>query len=89
MTAELRVSVPDDVADWLKQQADAAGAITEAVRAQMRAARIDEVLRAAGLEAAGLELAEAGERRWRPVARPPDVLAEGRRTLANRPIGAP
>jgi hypothetical protein len=82
MTAELRVSVPDDVADWLKQQADTAGAITEAVRAQMRAARIDEVLRAAGLE-----LADTGERRWRPIAQPPDVLAEGRRTLANRPTG--
>ena len=77
MTAELRVSVPDDVADWLKQQADAAGAITEAVRAQMRAARIDEVLRAAGLE-----LTEAAERRWRPAAGPPDVFAEGRRMLA-------
>jgi regulator of protease activity HflC (stomatin/prohibitin superfamily) len=76
------VSVPDDVADWLKQQADVSGAITEAVREQMRAARIDEILRAAGLD-----LAEADERRWRPADRPPDLLAEGRRTLANRPTG--
>jgi hypothetical protein len=77
MTAELRVSVPDDVADWLQQQADAAAAITEAIRARIRAAQIDEVLRAAGME-----LTEAAERRWRPAAGPPEVFAEGRRMLA-------
>jgi hypothetical protein len=77
MTAELRVSVPDDVADWLKQQADAADAITEAVRARIRAARIDEVLRSAGLD-----LTEPGERPARPPEAPGDVFAEGRRMLA-------
>ena len=77
MTAQLRVSVPEDVADWLKQQADAATAITDAVRARMRAARIDEVLRAAGLE-----LTEPPGHHPRPATAPPDIFAEGRRTLA-------
>ena len=77
MTAELRVSVPDDVADWLKQQADASVAVTEAVRAQIRAARIDEALRAAGVE----PLAPA-ERWSRPARGPAPGFPEGRRTLA-------
>jgi hypothetical protein len=81
MTAELRVSLPDDVADWLKQQEDAAAAITEVVRARIRAARVDEVLRAAGLEPM-----ESVERQRRPVE-PVSLLAEGRRTLANRTPG--
>jgi len=81
MTAELRVSLPEDVADWLKQQEDAAAAIAEAVRAQIRAARVDEVLRAAGLEPM-----ESVERQRRP-AEPVSLLAEGRRTLANRTPG--
>src|SRR6266705_1911989 len=50
MTAELWISVPDDVADWLKQHADVSVAVTEAVRAQIRAVWINEVLRAAGVE---------------------------------------
>jgi hypothetical protein len=77
MTAELRVTVPDDVADWLKQQADASAAVAEAVRAQIRAARIDEVLRAAGVEPLA-----PGERWSRPVSGPTPGFAEGRRTLA-------
>jgi hypothetical protein len=86
MTAELRVSVPDDVADWLKQQADPGATVSDAVRAYMRAARIDEVLRAAGLELHGPVP---------PLARPEpaghghghghrEPFAEGRRTLADR-----
>jgi hypothetical protein len=79
MTAEVRVSVPDDVADWLKRQSDASAAVTEAVRAQIRAAQIDEVLRAAGVEPPG-----AGERWSRPPPGQVTVLAEGRRMLADR-----
>ncbi len=79
MTAELRVSVPDDVADWLKQQADISAAVTEAVRAQIRTAQIEELIRAAGMEPPG----PAG--RWtRAVPTPAPGFAEGRRTLANR-----
>jgi hypothetical protein len=83
MTAELRVSVPDDVADWLKQQADPGATVTEAVQAYMRAARIDEVLRAAGLEGHGPvpPLARAGPASHR------EPFAEGRRTLADRAGG--
>jgi hypothetical protein len=79
MTAELRVSVPDDVAEWLTQQPDVSDTVTEAVRAAIRAAQIDEILRAAGVE-----VAEPSELRGRPESRPRDVLAEGRRMLADR-----
>ncbi len=79
MTAELWISVPDDVADWLKQHADVSVAVTEAVRAQIRAVWINEVLRAAGVEPP-----RPGERLPRPAPGPIAMLAEGRRTLADR-----
>ncbi len=82
MTAELRVSVPDDVADWLKQQGDASDMVTEAVRAYMRAAQVDEVLRAAGIE-----LDKPTAHRIRPEPAYRERFAEGRRTLADRPGG--
>jgi hypothetical protein len=79
MTAELRVSVPEDVADWLKQQADISAAVTEAVRAHIRTAQIDELIRAAGMEPPG-----PGERWTPPVHVPAPGFAEGRRMLADR-----
>jgi len=79
MTAELRVSVPEDVADWLKQQADISAAVTEAVRAMIRTAQIEELIRAAGMEPPG-----SAERWTRPVAGSAPAFAEGRRMLADR-----
>ena len=79
MTAELRVSVPEDVADWLKQQADVSVAVTEAVRALIRTAQIEELLRAAGLEPPG-----PGDRWTRPAPAPVPGFPEGRRMLADR-----
>ena len=79
MTAELRVSVPEDVADWLKQQADVSVVVTEAVRALIRTAQIEEVLRAAGLEPPG-----PGEHRIRPAPARAPGFPEGRRMLADR-----
>lgn len=79
MTAKLSISVPDDVADWLSGQPNASAAVAAAVRAQMLAARTDEVLRRAGIA-----VTEDGKARWRKrLAQPmaPDVLDEGRRML--------
>ncbi|MEV4755154.1 hypothetical protein AB0J86_08575 [Micromonospora sp. NPDC049559] len=79
MTAKLSISVPDDVADWLGEQPNASAAVAAAVRAQMSAARTDEVLRRAGIV-----VTEDGKARWRErLARPmpAEVLDEGRRLL--------
>jgi hypothetical protein len=85
MTTKRSISVPDDVAAWLDQQDNVSAAVTEAVRAQMNAARTDEILRAAGIV-----VTEAGKRRWRQALATPipqDVLAEGRRILARHTAG--
>ncbi|HET8681376.1 MAG TPA: hypothetical protein VFM54_05835 [Micromonosporaceae bacterium] len=79
MTAKRSISVPDDVDAWLNEQPNASAAITAAVRAQMAAGRLEEVLRRAGIE-----VTEAGKARWRdrlaaPI--PADALAEGQRML--------
>jgi hypothetical protein len=79
MTAKRSISVPDDVDAWLNAQPNASAAITAAVRAQMAAGRVDDVLRHAGIE-----VTEAGKARWRdrlaaPI--PADALAEGKRLL--------
>lgn len=79
MTAKRSISVPDDVEAWLDAQPNASAAITAAVRAQMATARVEEVLRHAGIE-----VTEAGKARWRdrlaaPI--PADALAEGQRLL--------
>ncbi|MBB5478242.1 hypothetical protein [Micromonospora parathelypteridis] len=79
MTVKRSVSLPDDVAEWLDQQPNVSAAITAAVRAQMAAVHLHEVLRRAGIE-----VTEAGRARWRerlatPI--PADALAEGRRML--------
>jgi hypothetical protein len=79
MTAKLSISVPDDVADWLSGQPNASAAVAAAVRAQMLAARTDEVLRRAGIA-----VTEDGKARWRerlatPIA--PEALDAGRRML--------
>ena len=84
MTAELRICVPDEVADWLRRRGDVSGAVIDAVRACIRAERIDEVLRAAGLSPA-----EVSELRCGLPIDPPDRLAEGRRTLADRVTSMP
>lgn len=79
MTAKRSISVPDDVGAWLDEQPNASAAITAAVRAQMAAGHVEEVLRRVGIE-----VTEAGKARWRdrlaaPI--PADVLAEGQRLL--------
>lgn len=79
MTAKLSISVPDDVADWLSGQPNASAAVAAAVRAQMLAARTDEVLRRAGIT-----VTEDGKARWRerlsqPIA--PEAVDAGRRLL--------
>jgi hypothetical protein len=76
MTAELRICVPDDVAEWIRRWGDESTAVTEAVRARIRADRVDELLRAAGLDLAGAAAP--------PRPEPPTLLAEGRRTLVGR-----
>ena len=79
MTAKRSISVPDDVDRWLNDQPNASAAITAAVRAQMQAGRVDEVLRRAGIE-----VTEAGKARWRDrlaTPMPADVLDAGQRML--------
>jgi len=79
MTAELRICVPDDVADWLRKRDDLSAGVTDAVRACIHAEQIEDVLRAAGLSPA-----DASDPRLRLPVDPPDRFAEGRRTLADR-----
>jgi hypothetical protein len=79
MTVKRSISVPDDVAEWLDQQPNVSAAIAAAVRAQMAGRQLDEILRCAGIE-----VTEAGKRRWRdrlaqPI--PAEALAEGQRIL--------
>lgn len=76
MTAKMSVSVPDDVAEYLAGQPNASAAVTDAVRSQMRTARTEQLLRAAGIE-----ITDEGRMRWREqLARPipEDALAEAR-----------
>lgn len=79
MTTKISVSLPDDLASWLAEQPNASAAVARALRAQIHAARTDEALRAAGIE-----VTEAGKRRWRErLARPipAEAVEEGRRLL--------
>ncbi|HEY0698936.1 MAG TPA: hypothetical protein VGD43_14140 [Micromonospora sp.] len=79
MTAKLSISVPDDVAAWLSGQPNASAAVAAAVRAQMLAARTDEILRRAGIA-----VSADGKARWRARLAQPmtaDVLDQGRRML--------
>lgn len=83
MTTKISISLPDDVAAWVAEQPNASAAIVRAVRAHIHFARTEEVLRAAGIE-----VTEAGKRRWRerlaqPI--PADAVEEGRRLLGHAP----
>jgi hypothetical protein len=85
MTAKRSISVPDDVAAWLDQQDNVSAAVTDAVRAQMKTNRIEDLL-----AARGITVTEAGKARWReqlaqPI--PADALAEGRRMAAAAAAG--
>jgi hypothetical protein len=79
MVAKISVSLPDDVAAYLSTQANASATIAAALRAQMAAAHLDEVL-----ARAGISVTDAGKARWRgrlaePI--PPTALADGQRLL--------
>ncbi len=79
MTAELRICIPDDVAEWIRRHGDDSAAVTEAVRARIRAEQVTQLLHAAGLE-------PDWPAAFAPLSRgePATLLAEGRRTLADR-----
>ena len=82
MTAKRTVSIPDDVAAWLDRQNNVSAVVTDAIRARMGAADVEEALRRAGFE-----ITEEGKARWRArLARPipSEVLAEGR-SMAGTP----
>ncbi|WDZ83751.1 hypothetical protein [Micromonospora cathayae] len=79
MTTKRSVSLPDDVARYLDQQPNISAAIADAVRLQIAAGRLEDVLRRVGMD-----VTDEGKARWRsrlaqPI--PAEVLAEGRRIL--------
>lgn len=79
MTTKRSVSLPDDVAEYLDQQPNFSAAITAAVRSQMAAGRLEDVLRRVGME-----VTDEGKAHWRSrIAQPipAEALAEGRRML--------
>ncbi|WBB78159.1 hypothetical protein O7606_18170 [Micromonospora sp. WMMD882] len=79
MTAKRSVSLPDDIAEYLDQQGNFSAAIADAVRFQMAAGHLEDVLRRVGIE-----VTDEGKSRWRSrLSRPisAEALAEGRRIL--------
>jgi hypothetical protein len=85
MTTKLSISVPDDVAEWLRAQENVSSAITDVIRAFLAGQRTDEVLRRAGFE-----VTEAGKARWRerlghPIPR--HAIRAGHEMIGRRPDG--
>ena len=77
MTKKIAVSLPDDVAEYLATQPNASATVAAAVRARMRPARLEEILKALGYE-----ITEDGKGRWRQqLTQPmsPAALEQARR----------
>jgi hypothetical protein len=79
MTQKIAVSLPDDVANYLRSQPNASATVATAVRAHMTGESTRQMLREAGFV-----LTEEGRAKWRERLRrpiPPEVIEAGRRML--------